>query len=871
MNKINLYNELCEEGYKVVLISSFTNDLVLFERMFLSRLLANDCTYIGLFLDNKNLRDVFVQSNNILELGKSYAVKGIELKSAFHPKVFLMLGDNKAKVIVGSGNLTASGVITNIEVFNVFRFDNNNENSTNLSLIVSALGMFRHFNQKNPSNSMKSIFEKISEFEYLKKATSNSNIYFADNSQKPLYEQIIDKIDEDIVSIDIIAPFFDSELKVIKKLIDDHNQTKIRVLLQNNTTNFPFEKAAKLSIEYKEIHFKNEEEKRRYHGKIFCIKNASYELIVYGSANCSKQALLEIPEKYGNAEAVIIEKMPLGSIDKFIEGEFDIKDIVDTLNTIDNSDNDVVKDIPIIFEDALKENGKFIIIIKIKNKVEVQKVLITGKPAKLEQNNDRITAIWQEEFSDLPQVFNFEVQTKEKDYIIAGWYHNFELLLRNQLKMEKSIYSRIKDDPDISDFKNIIDLLEVLLKQLVLDDNSIQDKNIKRDIQSIALEKSELSEEENISNNIEDYYISEAELNIYKYGSVKGNDFLSELINQLLATFSNNTKTVNERQQKNPGSGKITINTAEELEALKIISKKMNIFIKKFNSGLTSSRYLEQVPQEVLIKNIVVYSEFLIKLCATKLFKPIMNKYEFIVEWIKIIEGLCKYAEKNIMDHEYIRSYILPYSLAIIILKDQNIYKTDSREERKSIGKLLEDIDKYIEPIREDYKKYIEFVADILNKLDFEIVEENDLIGKRINKLFSYLTLKQFKEYLKNTYDNLYNLDTDKAELTINEDIKLGVRFNIDKLSLLKKLVTVSDWKDKTNFKIVIRNTTNNEYKTRVILDFNKKSKILIRSIYYRNGKTFSEVKHNVSIVNIKDADGSGNYQFMVQGFKEIK
>jgi len=131
--------------------------------------------------------------------------------------------------------------------------------------------------------------------------------------------------------------------------------------------------------------------------------------------------------------------------------------------------------------------------------------------------------------------------------------------------------------------------------------------------------------------------------------------------------------------------------------------------------------------------------------------------------------------------------------------------------------------------------------------------------------------LKQFKEYLKNTYDNLYNLDTDKAELTINEDIKLGVRFNIDKLSLLKKLVTVSDWKDKTNFKIVIRNTTNNEYKTRVILDFNKKSKILIRSIYYRNGKTFSEVKHNVSIVNIKDADGSGNYQFMVQGFKEIK
>jgi hypothetical protein len=97
--------------------------------MFLRKLLANDCTYVGLFLDNKNLRDIFIQSNNILELGISYAVKGIELNGAFHPKVYLMLGENKAKVIVGSGNLTASGVIINIEAFNVFRFDNNDESN----------------------------------------------------------------------------------------------------------------------------------------------------------------------------------------------------------------------------------------------------------------------------------------------------------------------------------------------------------------------------------------------------------------------------------------------------------------------------------------------------------------------------------------------------------------------------------------------------------------------------------------------------------------------------------------------------------------------------------------------------------------------
>ena len=148
MDRINLFKELEEGGYKVFLATSYTSDLVFFERMLLRPLLNHQCTYIGLYLDHHQLTDQHSHWDSVMELGQSYVVKGIPLNSAFHPKIYLMLGEDKAKLILGSGNLTPAGFITNIEVFNSFTYVRKEEGGENLHLIQSASAMFQDIHHR---------------------------------------------------------------------------------------------------------------------------------------------------------------------------------------------------------------------------------------------------------------------------------------------------------------------------------------------------------------------------------------------------------------------------------------------------------------------------------------------------------------------------------------------------------------------------------------------------------------------------------------------------------------------------------------------------------------------------------------------------
>ena len=144
MQEINVCEEFSEQGYDVILISSYTANLIFFERFILRHLIENDCSYIGLFIDSKELQNSFLHSSAITQLGLSYAVRGVDLDGAFHPKVYFMLGKEKAKLIIGSGNLTTSGMIMNIEVFNTFKYEVGKPD--NLSLVNDAYDMFKIYN-----------------------------------------------------------------------------------------------------------------------------------------------------------------------------------------------------------------------------------------------------------------------------------------------------------------------------------------------------------------------------------------------------------------------------------------------------------------------------------------------------------------------------------------------------------------------------------------------------------------------------------------------------------------------------------------------------------------------------------------------------
>lgn len=56
-------------------------------------------------------------------IGRTYSVTPVRRAGAFHPKVYLLLGRTKGRLLIGSGNVTIGGLVKNAELFGRFDYD----------------------------------------------------------------------------------------------------------------------------------------------------------------------------------------------------------------------------------------------------------------------------------------------------------------------------------------------------------------------------------------------------------------------------------------------------------------------------------------------------------------------------------------------------------------------------------------------------------------------------------------------------------------------------------------------------------------------------------------------------------------------------
>ena len=145
METLNILDDILSKakGYEVALLTTFNFEIPFFERNILNRLENNNVRTFGLFVDSKNYIDA-INSVESSSIGKKYVVSEVDINSSFHPKLILLLGAKKAKLIVTSANLTFTGYCYNNEIFNVFDYDE--DNIEYLSVIKSAYLYFKNLN-----------------------------------------------------------------------------------------------------------------------------------------------------------------------------------------------------------------------------------------------------------------------------------------------------------------------------------------------------------------------------------------------------------------------------------------------------------------------------------------------------------------------------------------------------------------------------------------------------------------------------------------------------------------------------------------------------------------------------------------------------
>ena len=110
--------------YPIALLTTYSFDPYFFERFVLPDLWAGGSNKVLVLVDQGELRSALdAHLGDLRHLGRRYFLQPVEWPGAFHPKIFLRVGDEGGLVWVGSNNLTRGGWGGNSELGGAWRLE----------------------------------------------------------------------------------------------------------------------------------------------------------------------------------------------------------------------------------------------------------------------------------------------------------------------------------------------------------------------------------------------------------------------------------------------------------------------------------------------------------------------------------------------------------------------------------------------------------------------------------------------------------------------------------------------------------------------------------------------------------------------------
>ncbi len=580
------------KGYSIALLTTFNFEISYFERAVLNSLYDKNIKNIEIFVDADELEKAVSESidNN---LNKKYIANPIRINSAFHPKVVLLLGDEKAKLIVASANVKTSGYTLNNEVYNVFEY--NKDNQDNLSLINDAISFFERLNSMSYYQDER-MFNKINDLIYRHRRTENSDIKLIQNLDKSVLDQLKEIITENVKSIDIAVPYYDNELLGYRDLSEAFNCTDINLYLQNGLSTFPvdYNKNNRIVSDdsiYTYLKLKSNGKKNFYHGKVFRINANSKSYILYGSSNCTMSALSKTYHNGGNIECNILEEGQKSDFDYFFNN-FEIESFDElTCNIIE-------------YEPQEKKNYGFKYGIKkeeiklylsFRDKNDNIKVQIGEKELSYEYIDKDLVIILDKLTSDeINNIFDLKITDRDIQETVRCWYFDIDTVENYRNAERSTSFDDINVDEDMEKYREHMEL-SVRTLALTKDEYSEQIK-----LQKMLNKKSNLENQEDLDEDeIDDDFIIDKD--IPDEYIRKNKDFTNAYIKSRL--FSE--RFFKGLRLKGSGSSTPSIHTdnkINEIERKKRAAtpaeKRFERFIKSRVKGILREEYIELVDYE---------------------------------------------------------------------------------------------------------------------------------------------------------------------------------------------------------------------------------------------------------------------------------
>jgi hypothetical protein len=317
--RINLAEEL-RGIWDHAIITTFSTDLGFFERAILpmlsgtrGRLLLVDSDHL-LGFQASAARERLVRS-----LNRGYLASAIATPAAAHAKVVLLLGPDKGRLLVGSGNLGLKGWASVGELFS--RYDFAEEEPSYLPAFVAARSMLdglakAHYLDDFAAAYLEEIWTTVPWLQGEPTPGLLRHSLFT-----PLLDQLVAEIRDrghPVEELVVMAPFHDARCNALEALLAEFQPARAQLLVQPGQTSVNpvvLDRLRKRHANLSVCPFepKGHSGSTYVHAKLILARTAEQAFCFQGSANLSTPALLQTLPK-GNLEA---NNLLVGARDEF--------------------------------------------------------------------------------------------------------------------------------------------------------------------------------------------------------------------------------------------------------------------------------------------------------------------------------------------------------------------------------------------------------------------------------------------------------------------------------------------------------------------------------------------------------------------------
>jgi len=325
--------------YHSAILTTFSFDPDFFDHRVMSHFRLCGIQNVNVLVDGPSYDEVIQQTAGRMlrtELSSRYSIYPVFGGALFHPKLWLLIGTNEALLIVGSGNLTMAGHLSNDEIWGAFHITAANADNQAIfaaawtyvqQYITSTKGLFYTKTTGWITNNAAWLTDlpTVDPFAFSSQTKGKRIALLHNSPTQTIWQQLSQHLNsQDVTAITTVSPYYDQNGQALQALQATYPNATLHVVIEERgqvpatmpaASSVFFYAWAKAGARVNGATESGEKPVSRLHAKFIHWQTASgAEYCLFGSANVTA-AGLGLTSRYSpNAEVSLLLESPRGGL-----------------------------------------------------------------------------------------------------------------------------------------------------------------------------------------------------------------------------------------------------------------------------------------------------------------------------------------------------------------------------------------------------------------------------------------------------------------------------------------------------------------------------------------------------------------------------